>query len=156
MTEQTPQELSNRIVGVVRDKAVADRIMRVLSHRENFAPEDVTVICSGVSKYDFGLHAPGTQVIRFPEEADPGMLEHEHHAAQTNVLTDWGIPPADVARVIQLLKDGDVVISINCGTRCDIGRSVFKDAGVSMVFEPTHFPMEEYLREEPGEAGEAH
>ena len=72
-TERYPEEMGSRIMGVIRDKAVADRAVRALIH-SGFAPQDVTVVVSGANEFDFKGHEPGVQIIRYPEVSETGAF----------------------------------------------------------------------------------
>lgn len=135
MTEKSSTPQGERIVGVLRDKAVADRMIRALIHK-GFEPERVVLMVSGVTEYAFGAHEPGVKIIRFPELTTTGTFAIDQATDQEQAMLDLGIPESGIRQYEQLLMDGDVLIGVTCAGRCDVAKSLFLDAGSSQIFTP--------------------
>ena len=123
------EQKGNRLTGIIRDKSVADRVIRALVHA-GFPPDNVSVMVSGVTVTDFNLHEPGVKVVRYPEMTTTGAIAQTRPSTDKSSLADWGVPQTEMTQWEGRLLDGDVLINVMCsGDRCNAARSIFQDAG---------------------------
>jgi hypothetical protein len=123
------EQKGNRLTGIIRDKSVADRVIRALVHA-GFPPDNVSVMVSGVTTTDFNLHEPGVKVVRYPEMTTTGATAETRPSTDKSLLADWGVPQTEMTQWEGRLMEGDVLINVMCGgDRCNMARSIFQDAG---------------------------
>lgn len=127
------QQRGSRLTGIIRDKSVADRVIRALIHR-GIPGDNITVLVSGVNEITFGANEGGVKVVRYPEASETGATAPTYRTGDKRNLADWGVRDSDLNRWEERLRSGDVIFSVACETgKCDMARSVFTDAGAREV-----------------------